>query len=93
MVFKLEKYQSKHESVKVQTKADEGLGDQKGNQMVNVRREYIGTGGVNWKRIGRISSVGTMLTNRLNVIEEVSESNAGAFGINLAETQTKEAVG
>ena len=31
--------------MKVQTKADEGLGDQNGNQMVNVRREYIGTGG------------------------------------------------
>ena len=49
--------------------------------------------GVNWKRLVRIRSVGTMLTNRLNVIEEVSESNAGAFGINWEETQTKETVG
>ena len=49
--------------------------------------------GVNWKRIGRIRSVGTMLTNRLNVVEEDLESNAGAFGINWEETQTKETVG
>ena len=71
---------------------DEGLGDQKRNQMVDIRREYTDIGGVNWKRIGRISSVGTMLTNRLNVIEEVSESNASAFGKSMVKTQTKEPV-
>lgn len=61
--------------------------------MVNVRREYIGTGGVNWKKLDQIRSIGTMLTNRLNVIECDLESNASAFDINMVKTQTKEAVG